>query len=87
MFYHFLYPLSEQISFFNIFKYLTFRSAFAFIVSTLLSIIVGKYFIKIMARRQFGQVVRDVGPETHFKKRGTPTMGGVFLVGAIFFSV
>ena len=87
MFYHFLYPLSEKISFLNIFKYLTFRSAFAFIVSTLLSIIVGKYFIQFMAKKQFGQVVRDVGPETHFKKRGTPTMGGVFLVGAIFLSV
>ena len=39
-----------------------------------------------MSKRQFGQIIRSEGPESHLKKRGTPTMGGVFLVGAIFIS-
>ena len=86
MFYHLLYPLSEQYSFFNIFRYLTFRSAAAFIFSTVFSIIIGKYFIKYMSKRQFGQIVREAGPESHIKKMGTPTMGGVFLVGAVIIS-
>jgi phospho-N-acetylmuramoyl-pentapeptide-transferase len=83
VFYHLLYPLSEQYSFFNIFRYLTFRSAVAFIVATIFSIIFGKYFINYMSKRQFGQIIRTEGPESHLKKGGTPTMGGVFLVGAI----
>ena len=58
----------------------------AFILSTLFSIILGKYFIKMMAKKQFGQIIRSEGPESHFKKKGTPTMGGVFLVGGIFFA-
>ena len=86
MFYHLLYPLSEDFTFFNIFRYLTFRSAAAFIVSTVFSIFIGKYFIRYMSKRQFGQIIRSEGPESHLKKRGTPTMGGVFLVGAIFIS-
>ena len=87
MFYHLLYPLSENFSLFNVFRYLTFRSAMAFIVSTIFSIIIGKYFIRFMANKQFGQVIREVGPESHLKKKGTPTMGGVFLIGAILLSV
>jgi phospho-N-acetylmuramoyl-pentapeptide-transferase len=37
-----------------------------------------------MKEKQFGQIIREDGPETHFKKRGTPTMGGVFMLGSIF---
>ena len=87
MFYHLLYPLSENFSLFNIFRYLTFRSAIAFIISTVISIFIGKYFIRFMAKKQFGQIIREVGPESHLKKQGTPTMGGVFLVGAILLAV
>lgn len=83
MFYHFLYPLSEQIEFFNIFRYITFRTAAAFLISTILSILWGKSFIAYMQRKQFGQVIREDGPESHLKKAGTPTMGGVFIVGSI----
>lgn len=83
MFYHFLYPLSEQIEFFNIFRYITFRTAAAFLISTILSILWGKSFIAYMQRKQFGQVIREDGPESHLKKAGTPTMGGVFIIGSI----
>lgn len=83
MLYHFLYPLSQEFSAFNIFRYITFRSFAAFLIATIVSIVWGQLFINYMKRKQFGQVVRDDGPESHFKKAGTPTMGGVFIVGTI----
>lgn len=84
MLFHLLYPLSHVVKFFNLFKYITFRSFVAFLVATLFSTIWGHYYILFMKRKQFGQIVRDDGPESHFKKRGTPTMGGVFMLGSIF---
>lgn len=81
MLYHLLYP---QNHLFNIFKYITFRSFVAFLLATIISIVWGKMFIAFMKRRQFGQIIRDDGPESHFVKKGTPTMGGVFLLGSFF---
>lgn len=83
MFFHWLYPLSGQISAFNIFKYITVRSFLAFIISTVISIFWGKRFIAYMKLKQFGQVVRDDGPQSHKKKSGTPTFGGVFILGSV----
>jgi phospho-N-acetylmuramoyl-pentapeptide-transferase len=84
MLYHVLYPLSHLAHSFNIFKYITFRAFVAFLLATVISILWGHYFIDFMKRKQFGQVIREDGPESHFKKRGTPTMGGVFMLGSIF---
>ncbi|MBY0416065.1 MAG: phospho-N-acetylmuramoyl-pentapeptide-transferase [Bdellovibrionales bacterium] len=81
MLYHLLYP-NHHI--FNIFKYITFRTFIAFLVATILSVLWGRYFINFMKKKQFGQIIREDGPESHFKKRGTPTMGGVFMLGSIF---
>ncbi|MCK5882225.1 MAG: phospho-N-acetylmuramoyl-pentapeptide-transferase [Bacteriovoracaceae bacterium] len=83
MLYHLFYPLSEEYIFLNIFRYITFRSMMAFIIAVVVSIFWGKYFISFMKSRQFGQIIRSDGPESHFKKAGTPTMGGVFLVGSV----
>ncbi len=83
MLYHYLYPLSEQFSLFNIFRYITFRTVLSFLLATVISIVWGKLFIRFMQRKQFGQVVRDDGPESHLKKAGTPTMGGVFILGTV----
>lgn len=83
MLYHLFYPLSEEHILFNIFRYITFRSVMAFVIAVVVSIFWGKYFINFMKSRQFGQIIRDDGPESHFKKAGTPTMGGVFLVGSV----
>ena len=83
MLYHILYPLSHNISAFNVFRYITFRSIMAFLLAAIASIVWGKMFISFMRYKQFGQIVRDDGPESHFKKAGTPTMGGVFIVGSI----
>jgi phospho-N-acetylmuramoyl-pentapeptide-transferase len=82
MLYHWLYPLSQSNHLFNVFKYITFRSFLAFIISTMVSIFWGKRFIALMKIKQFGQTIREDGPETHKKKKGTPTFGGVFILGS-----
>lgn len=87
MLYHILYPLSQQVSFFNIFRYITFRALISFLIAALVSIIWGKYFIKFLQKKQFGQVIRHDGPESHFKKAGTPTMGGFLIVGSMLAAV
>lgn len=87
MLYHLLYPLSESYTFLNIFKYITLRSFFAFVIATVISIFWGKRFIAYMKVKQFGQSIREDGPESHFKKAGTPTLGGIFILGSIFISV
>lgn len=84
MLYHWLYPLSQNIHLFNVFKYITFRSFLAFIIATIVSILWGKKFISLMKLRQFGQTIREEGPESHKKKKGTPTFGGVFILGSAF---
>jgi len=84
MFYHFLYPLHDSNSIFNVFKYITLRSMMAFFIACIVSIVWGKYFIDFMRKKQFGQVIREDGPKSHLKKAGTPTMGGIFLLGSVF---
>ena len=81
MLYHLFYP-SHPI--FNILKYITFRTFIAFLIAAVISMIWGKFFIDFMKKKQFGQIIREDGPESHFKKKGTPTMGGVFMLGSIF---
>ncbi|WP_291318759.1 phospho-N-acetylmuramoyl-pentapeptide-transferase [Desulfonatronospira sp.] len=79
MLYHLLYPLSEDISFFNVFRYITFRSIYALLTALLLSLWLGPKFIRWLQRIKCGQYVQEDGPD-HQVKQGTPTMGGV-LVG------
>ncbi|MEX0798041.1 MAG: phospho-N-acetylmuramoyl-pentapeptide-transferase, partial [Bacteriovoracaceae bacterium] len=87
MFYHWLYPLSQNYSFFNVFKYITFRSFLAFVLAAIVSIVWGKRFIAFMKLKQFGQSIREDGPQSHLKKAGTPTLGGVFIIGSVLFAV
>lgn len=84
MFYHLLAPLGAHHAVFNIFRYITFRSLSAFLLATVISIWWGKKFIEFMKMKQFGQVIRSDGPQEHLKKKGTPTMGGVFIIGTVF---
>ncbi len=86
MLYHWLYPLSQSHHFLNVFKYITTRSFMAFIIATAVSILWGKHFIALMKLKQFGQTIRDEGPESHKKKKGTPTFGGVFILGSAVIS-
>ncbi len=83
MLYHLLYPLHATFIGFNVFRYITFRSISAAVCAFLLVILFGPIFIRTMKRFQIGQVIRDDGPETHFKKEGVPTMGGLMMLFAI----
>ncbi len=87
MFEAIFYPLVEYFSFFNIFKYISFRSAYAAVTALLISFLFGPRVIKMLTRLKLGQEVRDDGPETHLSKAGTPTMGGVLIVLSVTISV
>jgi len=83
MLYYLLYPLRDFFSPLNIFQYITFRSAAAAILALIISFILGPAIIRILHRNQIGEEIREYGPESHYKKRGTPTMGGVIILSAI----
>jgi len=68
---------------FRIFRYLTFRTAFATITAMLIALFVGPYVIEKLREFQIGQYIREEGPKDHQKKAGTPTMGGVLICIAI----
>ncbi len=68
---------------FRIFRYLTFRTAFASLTALLIALFIGPYVIQKLREFQIGQFVRDDGPQSHLKKTGTPTMGGVLIAIAI----
>jgi phospho-N-acetylmuramoyl-pentapeptide-transferase len=75
--------LTQYISFFNVFSYLTFRSILGVLTSLFLSLYFGPILIARLQKMQIGQVVRGDGPESHFSKKGTPTMGGLLILGSI----
>lgn len=83
MLYHLLYPLHDQFSVLNLFRYITFRAALAAILALLISWTLGPRIIEWLRAVKFGQVVRTDGPETHLVKQGTPTMGGILILLAI----
>jgi phospho-N-acetylmuramoyl-pentapeptide-transferase len=68
---------------FRIFRYLTFRTAFASLTALLITLIIGPYVIEKLREFQVGQYIREEGPKAHQKKAGTPTMGGVLICIAI----
>lgn len=65
------------------FQFITTRAAFAFIVSLIISMILGKRIIKMLHRLQVGETVRDLGLDGQLEKSGTPTMGGLLILAAI----
>ena len=83
MLYHLLYPLRDFFSPLNVFQYITFRSASAAILALIISFILGPAIIRMLHRNQIGEEIREYGPESHYKKRGTPTMGGIIILSAI----
>ncbi len=87
MLYYFLTPLAHDFQFFNLFNYLTFRSGGAIMTALLIAILSGGRFIRMLKRVQgAGQPIRSDGPETHLKKAGTPTMGGLLILLSAVFS-
>ncbi|MDC1399119.1 phospho-N-acetylmuramoyl-pentapeptide-transferase [Yoonia sp.] len=84
---YWLTALSDGGDFFNLFRYITFRAGGAFMTALIFGFIFGKPLINVLRRKQGkGQPIRDDGPEGHFAKAGTPTMGGLLIVGALTFS-
>ncbi len=80
MLYHLLAPLGDRYILFNLFRYITFRSAGAMVTSLFLAFVLGPVVIRWLRSLRFGQVVRELGPESHLAKAGTPTMGGLLII-------
>src|SRR5512138_3115320 len=80
MLYHLLYPLHVKYTFFNVFRYITFRTIYASVTALLLCFIIGPWLIRELGSHQIGQTIRRDGPERHLAKEGTPTMGGLLIV-------
>lgn len=83
MFYHLLYPLRDLISGFNLFRYITFRAAYAVVTALVISIWLGPKIIDALKKYQIREKIRREGPQTHLAKEGTPTMGGFIILLAI----
>src|SRR4026208_87390 len=95
MIYYFLYELVYNhfkdrdwylIKALNVFQYVTFRTAYATITALLISLFFGGKLIEALRKWNIGQQIREEGPQGHQVKRGTPTMGGVLIVGSVLIS-
>ena len=82
MLYHLLYPLHTELSVLNVVQYITFRTAAASLTAFVFTLLVGPRVIRFLRAVQIGQVIRTDGPQSHLAKEGTPTMGGVLILGA-----
>lgn len=82
MLYHLLAPLASEYILFNLFNYITFRVVGGMSTAIVLSFVMGPGIIRQLRRLRVGQVIRQEGPETHQKKAGTPTMGGVLILAS-----
>jgi len=83
MIYHILYSFVDEFTILNIFRYITFRTAYASLTALMISLWLGPWMINRLRRFQIGQFIREEGPESHHSKAGTPTMGGILIVVSI----
>jgi phospho-N-acetylmuramoyl-pentapeptide-transferase len=81
--YEFLFPLADKHIVFNLFQYITFRAGGAMVTALLIAFVSGPPILNWLRRRGIGQVVRLDGPHAHLDKAGTPTMGGLIILGAV----
>jgi len=87
MLYNLLVPLADDYQIFNLFRYLTFRTGGAAMTSMIICFLIGPSMINwLRAKQGKGQPIREDGPEGHFKKIGTPTMGGLMILLSVFVS-
>ncbi len=87
MLYHLLVPLGKDHIVFNVFRYLTFRSVVALISALVISLLIGPWIIhRLEVWQHGGDTVREDTPERHRQKKGTPTMGGLVILGALLLS-
>ncbi|MCH8056922.1 MAG: phospho-N-acetylmuramoyl-pentapeptide-transferase [Proteobacteria bacterium] len=78
--------LAEVNPGFNVFAYITLRTILGALTALLVSLLLGPWFIRRLVQRQVGQPIRKLGPESHFSKSGTPTMGGALILFSIVFA-
>jgi len=78
-----IYPLVKYFTPLNVFRYLTFRSAYAAVTALLLAFLFGPVIIERLRQLKLGQSIRLDGPQTHLTKSGTPTMGGLLILAAV----
>ncbi|MFZ5797372.1 MAG: phospho-N-acetylmuramoyl-pentapeptide-transferase [Desulfobulbus sp.] len=81
-----LYSLHSHFSALNVFRYITFRTIGCAVTAFLIMFFFAPLFIRLLQKMQIGQVIREDGPQTHFSKKGVPTMGGVLILGAMTIS-
>ncbi len=86
MLYHLLYPLKDVASFFNVFRYITFRSIFVMITSLFICFMFGPGIIRVLKRKMIVDVINEDLPERHRRKAGTPIMGGLIMILAVVVS-
>jgi phospho-N-acetylmuramoyl-pentapeptide-transferase len=87
MLYKILFDMHDLISPFNVFRYITFRTALAVITSMFIALIIGPWIIKKLRKLSLTQQVRYDGPKSHLNKKGTPTMGGILIILSVVISV
>jgi len=80
--YTLLFPLKDQIGLFNIFRYITVRTALAAATALLICLFLGPLLIRYLKKKQIGEEIRAEGPQSHFEKKGTPSMGGILIIFA-----
>ena len=73
----------DNLSFLRIFRYISVRAIVAFFLSYFIVLFVGRPFINYLRKKKIGDDIRECGPQSHFSKKGTPTMGGVLIVGSM----
>lgn len=78
--------LVDKISFLRIFRYISVRAMIAFFLAFFIVLFVGRPFINFLKKKKIGDDIRELGPQSHFSKKGTPTMGGVLIVGSLIFT-
>ncbi|MEC4676324.1 MAG: phospho-N-acetylmuramoyl-pentapeptide-transferase [Nitrospirota bacterium] len=87
MLYKLLYSMHDVFSPFNVFRYITFRTTLAVITALVLSLMIGPWVIERLKKISITQQIRNDGPQTHIRKSGTPTMGGIIIIFSIIVSM
>ena len=84
MLYHLLTPLAAEHQFFNLFRYITFRTAWGMVTALAICYALYPWFINFMKNKRMEQIIRDDGPQIYIENKiGTPTMGGVPMILSI----
>jgi phospho-N-acetylmuramoyl-pentapeptide-transferase len=77
-----LVPLKQYAFFFNVFRYITVRTALSGLTALLISLLLGPWIIKLIKKYQLQEEIRPDGPKSHLEKKGTPSMGGILIISA-----